>query len=78
MVENLASELALMGFSTTVILPFYKYDINGNKLNLDNFDMVEKTKHEVRTPNNTRLSSIMASFLLLYTRPTCKSKLVII
>jgi hypothetical protein len=49
MVENLASELSLMGFSTTVILPFYKYDINGNKLNLDNFDLVEKTKHEVKS-----------------------------
>ena len=38
-----------MGFSVTVIVPFYKFDVNGNKINIDNFELIEKSNHEVNT-----------------------------
>jgi glycogen synthase len=47
MIDNLAKELSYMGFSVTVIVPFYKFDVNGNKINLDNFEILEKSSHEV-------------------------------
>lgn len=47
MVENFAKELAMMGFSTTVIIPFYKFDVNGVKTNLDNFYLTQKKQLEV-------------------------------
>lgn len=47
MAECLAKELSLMGFSTTVVMPFYKFNINGDKTNLVNFKLLQKKRHEV-------------------------------